>query len=128
MLTARKYQNRASKLVILSIGSRLKDNAFDLPVPCEIGHGFEPSSFMFLSGIFAFRRRVRRTADQRDSAELLSGAVRRSFKARNGKFESTSLGRRVGRTLTGVRIRWVSSRENRTSGTPHWTTRSSSVW
>src|SRR6516162_2845875 len=39
MLTARKYRNRASKLVILSIGSRLKDNAFDLPVPCEIGHG-----------------------------------------------------------------------------------------
>jgi hypothetical protein len=41
MLTARKYRNRASKPVILSIGSRLKDNAFDLPVPCEIGHGFE---------------------------------------------------------------------------------------
>ena len=39
MLTARKYRNRASKLVILSIGSRLKDNAFDLPVPSEIGHG-----------------------------------------------------------------------------------------
>src|SRR6516162_9534836 len=91
MLTARKYRNRASKLVILSIGSRLRDNAFDLPVPCEIGHGFEPSSFVFLRGIFAFRRRVRRTADQRDSAELLSDAVRRSFKARNGKFESSSL-------------------------------------
>src|SRR6516165_12053937 len=30
MLTARKYRNRASKIVILSIGSRLKDNAFDL--------------------------------------------------------------------------------------------------
>src|SRR6516164_3304804 len=83
MLTARKYRNRASKLVILSIGSRLRDNAFDLPVPCEIGHGFEPSSFVFLRGIFAFRRRVRRTADQRDSAELLSDAVRRSFKAGN---------------------------------------------
>jgi len=38
---------------------------------------------MFLRGIFAFRRRVRRTSDQRDSAELLSGAVRRSFKAGN---------------------------------------------
>ena len=44
---------------------------------------FEPLSFMFLRGIFAFRRRVRRTSDQRDSAELLSGAVRRSFKAGN---------------------------------------------
>jgi hypothetical protein len=44
MLTARKYRNRASMPVILSIGSRLTDNAFDLPVPCEIGHGFEPSS------------------------------------------------------------------------------------
>jgi hypothetical protein len=54
MLTARKYRNRASKPVILSIGSRLKDNAFDLPVPCEIGHGFEPSSFMFLRETFAF--------------------------------------------------------------------------
>ena len=31
MLTARKYRNRASKLVILSVGSRLKDNAFGLP-------------------------------------------------------------------------------------------------
>src|SRR6516165_11080219 len=95
MLTTRKYQNRVSKLVILSIGSWLKDNAFDLPVPCEICRGFEPSSFVFLRGIFAFRRRVRRTADQRDSAELLSDAVRRSFKARNGKFESSSLQRRV---------------------------------
>src|SRR6202023_579917 len=34
-------------------------------------------------------------------------------------FESTSLQRRVGRTLTGVRIGRVLSRENRTSGTPH---------
>jgi len=59
MVTARKYRNRASKPVILSIGSRLKDNAFDLPVPCEIGDGFEPSSFMFLRGTFAFRRRER---------------------------------------------------------------------
>ena len=59
MLTARKYRNRASKLVILSIGSRRESNAFGLPVPREIG------------------------------------AVRRSFKARNGKFESTSLQRRV---------------------------------
>jgi hypothetical protein len=48
MLTTRKYRKRASKRVILFIGSRLNDNAFDLPVPCEIGHGFEPSSFMFL--------------------------------------------------------------------------------
>jgi hypothetical protein len=47
MLTARKYRDRASKRVILSIGSRLKGNAFDLPVPCEMGHGFEPSSFIF---------------------------------------------------------------------------------
>src|SRR6516164_127089 len=94
MLTARKYRNRASKLVILSICSRLKDSAFDLRVPCEIGHGFEPSSFIFLRGTFALCRRVRRTADQRHSAELLSGAVRRSFKARNGSFESTSLQRR----------------------------------
>ena len=59
MLTARKYRNRASKLVILSIGSRRESNAFGLPVPREIG------------------------------------AVRRSFKARNGKFESTSLQGRV---------------------------------
>jgi len=42
--------------VILSIGSRLKGNAFDLLVPCEIGDGFEPSSFIFLHGTFAFRR------------------------------------------------------------------------
>ena len=59
MLTARKYQNRASKLVILSIGSQREGNAFGLPVPREIG------------------------------------AVRRSFKARNGKFESISFHWRV---------------------------------
>ena len=59
MLTAHKYRDRASKRVILSIGSRLKGNAFDLPFPCEIGHCFEPSSFMFLRGTFAFRRRER---------------------------------------------------------------------
>ena len=47
MLTARKYRNRASKLVILSIGSRLEGNAFGLPVPWEIGHGLKPSSFIF---------------------------------------------------------------------------------
>src|SRR6516162_9256354 len=41
MLTARRYRNQASKPVILSIGSRLKGNAFDLPVPCEIGRGFD---------------------------------------------------------------------------------------
>ena len=83
MLTARKYRNRASKLVIFSIGSRLKDNAFDLPVPSEIGHGLEPWNLCVLP------------ENQTDSAELLPGAVRRSFKARNGKFESTSLQRRV---------------------------------
>ena len=61
MLTARKYRNRASKRVILSIGSRLEGNAFDLPLPCEIGHGFEPSSFIFLRGtLFAFRGRHNR--------------------------------------------------------------------
>ena len=81
MLTARKYRNRASKLVIFSIGSRLKDNAFDLPVPSEIGHGLEPWNLCVLP------------ENQTDSAELLPGAVRRSFKARNGKFESTSLQR-----------------------------------
>jgi hypothetical protein len=47
MLKAREYRNRASKRVILSIGSRLKGNAFDLPVPCEIGHRFESSCFSF---------------------------------------------------------------------------------
>ena len=58
MLAACKYRNQASKRVILSIGSRLAGNAFDLPVPCEIGHGFEPSSFIFLRGtLFAFRVR-----------------------------------------------------------------------
>ena len=47
MLTARKYRNRASKRVTLSIGSRLKGNAFDLPVPCEIGQvlSLRPLSF-----------------------------------------------------------------------------------
>src|SRR6516164_3416051 len=78
MPTARKYRNRVSKLVIFSIGSRLKDNAFDLPVPSEIGHGFEPWNLCVLP------------ENQTDSAELLPGAVRRSFKARNGKFESNS--------------------------------------
>jgi hypothetical protein len=57
MLMGRKYRNQTSKPVILSIGSRLKGNAFNLPFPCKIGHGFEPSSFMFLRGIFAFCRR-----------------------------------------------------------------------
>ena len=59
MLTTGKYRKRVSKRVILSIGSRLKGNAFDLLVPCEIGDGFEPSSFIFLHGTFAFRRRER---------------------------------------------------------------------
>jgi hypothetical protein len=45
MLTAGKYRKRVSKRVILSIGSRLKGNAFDLLVPCEIGHGLYLSSW-----------------------------------------------------------------------------------
>jgi hypothetical protein len=58
MRTARKYRNQASKRVILSIGSRLEGDAFDLPVPCEIGHSFEPSFFIFLrETLFAFRVR-----------------------------------------------------------------------
>jgi hypothetical protein len=105
MLTARKYRNRASKPVILSIGSRAEGQCIRSPGSVEIGHGFKPSSFMFLRRTFAFRRRERSGDGPKfrihlpqavsqtdwDGAELLSGAVRCSFKARNGKFESTSL-------------------------------------
>ena len=82
MLAARKSRNQASKRVILSIGSRLEGNEFDLPVPCEIGHGFEPSSFIFLHGtLFAIRvrhnhkvlGRIERLAESEQLISLPSG-------------------------------------------------------
>ena len=100
MLTACKHRNQTSKPVILSIGSRLKGNAFDLPVPCEIGHGAEPSSFMFLRGTFAFCRRERSGDGPKfriHQTDCRSGIAQNSCRARfdahswrNGKFESTS--------------------------------------
>ena len=104
MLTACRYRNQSSKTVILSIGSRLKGNSFDLPVPCEIGRGFEPSSFMFLRGTFAFGRRERSGDGPKfriHQTDCRSGIAQNSCRARfdahsqrNGKFESTSLQRR----------------------------------
>src|SRR6266446_4061607 len=122
--------------------SSLEGDGFELSVPHERGRRFELSFFVYvpetvrvlaqrstLLGAGGSKSRVPpgQWANSRSLENALASAERPDGASGNRKFESISLQRRVGRTLTGVRIGWVLSRENRTSGTPHWRTRSSGV-
>ena len=74
MLTARKYRNRASKLVILSIGSRREGNAFDLPVRAR-------SATVLSLRPLCFSVEPSRSAGERDGLQI-KGIAQNSCRAR----------------------------------------------
>src|SRR6516225_12397901 len=74
MVTARKYRNRASKLVILSIGSRREGNAFDLPVRAR-------SATVLSLRPLCFSVEPSRSAGERDGLQI-KGIAQNSCRAR----------------------------------------------